>query len=72
MTFKTNKESVGKFLVFQGYHFYPTGGWNDFRQSFNSKEDALLWIAKNPMEWSEIVEIEVNEIREININCVVE
>lgn len=30
-----------RFLVFAGDRYYPDGGWNDMRQSFDKLEDAV-------------------------------
>lgn len=30
-----------KFLLFAGAHYYPSGGWGDFRGAFDTVEDAV-------------------------------
>lgn len=35
---------VKRFLVFGFDSYYPAGGWNDFKASFDSYEEAVAWI----------------------------
>jgi hypothetical protein len=46
-----------RFLLFGGSNYYPSGGWDDFMESFDSVEDAAK-VAKsrgrshsNALEW---------------------
>jgi len=54
-----------KFLVFFGSTYYPSGGWNDFRASFNDSADAI-WFAKNAKpevkKWWHVVDSELGKI----------
>lgn len=31
---------MGRYLVFAGHFYYPSGGWDDFKGSFDSLKDA--------------------------------
>ena len=46
------------YYIFAGSHFYPSGGWSDFRGSCLDFDGAVLWIAKhNPgWDWWQIVD----------------
>lgn len=51
-----------QFLLFGGDTYYPSGGWGDFIQSFNTNEEAqiaanLLHHAQQ-LQWYHIVDIE--------------
>jgi len=48
------------FLVFTGFNYYPSGGWNDFWASFDTYEEALAELKKEPRnrDWFQIVDME--------------
>lgn len=65
---------VGKpqrFVLFAGDTYYPSGGWDDFRGSFHTKEEAERaakegWTRDHPMwtgkyDWTQIIDLETGE-----------
>jgi hypothetical protein len=40
-----------RFLVFYGRAYAETGGWNDFRASFDAAEDAAGFIQSKASNW---------------------
>lgn len=53
-----------RFLYFNGYVYYPSGGWDDFKQSFDTLEEAKAHAAQWPGEWNHIVDLETGEVIE--------
>lgn len=55
-----------RFLVFKGDHYYPGGGWRDFRGDFEYLEDALVWIQSAPADssgsWAHVYDIEQKKV----------
>lgn len=51
-----------RFLLFSGDLYYPLGGIKDFKGSFDTKEEALDWIAKYPAEWYHIYDTEEQKV----------
>jgi hypothetical protein len=51
---------TGRYLLFSGAHYYPEGGWYDFRGSFATAEEAKA--AYRPYrfggEWAHVVDTE--------------
>lgn len=54
-----------RFLVFAGTRFYPWGGWGDFKDSFDTEEEANAAVIKLKKEhsydldfWYEIIDTE--------------
>jgi hypothetical protein len=45
-------------MVFMGEFFYPTGGWNDFKDSFTTVEEAKDFIIERDedYDWAHIVD----------------
>lgn len=47
-----------RFLVFAGEIYYPKGGWEDYKVSFDLLSDAIMWIEKNvediDIEWAHV------------------
>jgi hypothetical protein len=43
------------YLVFAGYHYYPSGGWSDYQGSYSSEKEALQAIANLSYDWWQIV-----------------
>ena len=41
------KNFIKKYLLFAGHSYYPEGGFNDFRKSFDSVEYAKKWFGLN-------------------------
>jgi hypothetical protein len=50
---------VPRYLVFGCTKYYPLGGWDDFRGSFNTLEDAEEFAeeSKNKWDWIQIVDL---------------
>lgn len=44
-----------KFIVFQFEQYYPQGGLNDIKGSFDSLEEAIAFIQKNRQDYNQIV-----------------
>ena len=55
--------NLKRFLLFSGMNYYPAGGWEDFKASFDIKGDAMVSgdSFKNE-DWFEIVDIQTGEI----------
>lgn len=45
-----------QYLVFAGDYYYPCGGWNDYKSSFESIEEALAAITTLNVDWWHIVD----------------
>jgi hypothetical protein len=41
-----------RFLVFAGDDYYPSGGWGDFRGSYDTLEEALASCVCDPGDWT--------------------
>lgn len=44
-----------RYLLFAGDRYYPAGGWQDFKGSFDSLTEAIL-AAVNSFEWWHVVD----------------
>ena len=47
------------FLVFAGINYYPSGGVKDFKKSFDTEREALLYVANKHgeyLDWWQIVD----------------
>lgn len=68
-----------RFLVFAGNHYYPAGGWRDFRGGFDDLDSAAaeagrLVLEQDPdkpkgcgrFEWSQLIDLEVGTGRRID------
>lgn len=52
-----------KFLVFSGDSYYPIGGWQDFKSSFETENEAIRYLAsKNDYDWAHIVDLDTGLI----------
>lgn len=54
----------GRYLLFAGYDYYPSGDWDDMRGRFDSIEAATTAaneLTKHDYEWAHIVDVETNE-----------
>ena len=40
-------DKMKKYLLFAGHRYYPDGGFDDFRGSFNSIDEAKEWFGSN-------------------------
>ena len=57
-----------RYLLFEGYEFYPAGGWLDFVKDFDSVDEAKANVGKSYEDiwagWFQIVDLETNAIVE--------
>ena len=55
-----NNKIMKKYMLFEGLHYYPSGGFGDFKGTFDTIEEAISFIAPNEHDiyWSHIVETE--------------
>ena len=54
-----------QFLLFAGDHFYPSGGWGDFKNSFDTVEEAQEGAADElagNSDWWQIVDITTGKV----------
>ena len=53
-----------RFLVLAGSDYYPAG-WHDYRQTFNTEEEAIAfaeeYVRPEPYRWAEVVRLDVLE-----------
>lgn len=45
-----------RYLLFAGSHYYPSGGWDDFKDSFDTIETALSVAVNYELDWYHIVD----------------
>lgn len=55
-----------RFLLFAGYAYYPSGGWNDFHSSYDTQEEASQKILsliqhETSLEWFHIIDLETGQ-----------
>jgi cellobiose phosphorylase len=50
-----------RYIVFSGDNYYPIGGWEDFKDSFNTLEEAREYQSNMP-DWFHIVDLQTMEI----------
>lgn len=57
-----------RFLVFAGEAYYPLGGWNDFRSSFDTKEEAFAAkeVLHSAVGWVHVVDSETQQIVKVS------
>jgi hypothetical protein len=53
-----------RYLVFDGDHYYPCGGWSDFRMDFDTLEEARASTTKTGFGWWQIVDFNEGKIVE--------
>lgn len=55
-----------RYLVFASAHYYPSGGWHDFVESFDTREEADVCArtVAGDYVWSHVVDSETGEIYE--------
>lgn len=53
-----------QFIIFAGSFYYPCGGWNDFRGSFDTVEECQNYLLNNKFkfDWFQIVHRDTGEI----------
>lgn len=54
-----------RYLLFCGYQYYPSGGWEDFAGSYDSIREAILSIIDIHFDWYHIVDTETMDIIDI-------
>lgn len=66
---------MDRFLLFGGDQYYPAGGWQDYKGSFETLTDALRGAAGNlrdtdtgTWDWWHIVDLSTNQIVEEGIS----
>ena len=54
---------VKRYLLFYGEAYYPIGGWNDYKGSFDTIEEAKALMEKSEWkpDWYDIVDTETSE-----------
>ena len=50
-----------QFLVFAYNGYYPSGGWNDFQDSFDSLEAAAESLTMSDADFANIVDLQTGE-----------
>lgn len=47
-----------RFLVFGGYDYYPSGGWEDYQSAFDTLEEAKTFIQSptSELDWYHVVD----------------
>lgn len=56
-----------RYLLFAGQRYYPGGGWNDYRGSFETADLAIRHIAKRDVDtydWWQVVDLETGRVVE--------
>ena len=51
-----------RYLLFSGYTYYPDGGWEDFRGSFRTLEEAKEATLEAPGDWWQIVDTDTGKL----------
>jgi hypothetical protein len=50
-----------RFLVFAGSHYYPLGGWEDFRGSAATFDDAEAAAIAMKCDWHQVIDMETGQ-----------
>lgn len=53
-----------RYLLFSGADYYPGGGFEDFVDSFDTVENAMMAYEPNSHTWAQVVDGETGEILE--------
>lgn len=59
---------VKRYALFSGYHYYPNGGWEDFKGFFESVEDAAASLVGKRADWWHVVHIATGEVVKTHID----
>lgn len=55
-----------RYLLFASLHYYPTGGWHDYIDSFDLVDEAITYFKENriakQLEWFHVVDSKNREI----------
>jgi len=55
----------GRYLLFAGERYYPSGGWSDYKMDFVSVESAIqAVIGLDDYDWWQVVDSETRSIVE--------
>lgn len=46
-----------RYALFSGDAYYPAGGWDDFRGSFDTLDEAVAAAQKRGDDWSHVVDL---------------
>jgi hypothetical protein len=60
-----------QYLVFAGSDYYPSGGWKDFKGSFDSIDEAKKFLNTEELrsyDWWQIVDTTTQEVVERDAN----
>ena len=52
-----------RYLLFAGDKYYPYGGWEDFKGSFDLETSALVAAANEAADWWQVVDTHTGEYR---------
>ena len=50
------------FLVFAGSFYYPSGGWDDYQETFETAEEAVRYAKSLYEDWWHVVELGKGEV----------
>jgi len=53
-----------RYLLFEGFYYYPSGGWGDFVGDFDTIEEARDGFKLSSDGWYEIVDLEIGKVIE--------
>ena len=51
---------IKRFVIFAGHYYYPSGGWSDFQDSFDTQEEAVeaaLHFYSIAKDWVQIIDL---------------
>lgn len=51
---------IKQYLIFAGHYYYPSGGWSDFQDSFDTLEEAeemALYFYSISKDWVQIIDL---------------
>lgn len=55
-------EKLKRYLVFTGSNYYPVGGWDDFKGSFDNQEEAIAFAINRKDSWWQVVDLETGKV----------
>jgi hypothetical protein len=52
------------YLVFAGYDYYPSGGWNDFQDKFQTLDPVITYLNAYCLkyDWAEVVDLKTYRV----------
>lgn len=52
-----------RYLVFAGSHYYPSGGWDDYKGSFDNLQECYRFLGLKPyLDWLHVVDSTTGDI----------